>query len=151
MHRPTDYPTKCSILFISGCMDINKERVKEILRVENTTVDEKYLGLPTHEGGLNKYKFSSTKERLTKRFINWAERNMAQAIPAYTMVVFKPPTTLCDEMTQLIRYFWWGEEAGHMKVHWVAWNKLLLPKGLGGMGFQDLHCFNQALLARQAW
>jgi hypothetical protein len=156
-------PANCSILFGAGCLDTNKNRVKEILNVENTTVGEKYLGLPTPEGRVNKDKFSSIKERLIKRFTNWVERNMssaakevlikavAQAIPAYTMGVFMLPTMLCDEMTQLIWYFWWGEEAGHRKVHWVAWDKLLLLKGLGGMDFGDLRCFNQALLARQAW
>jgi hypothetical protein len=53
---------------------------------------------------------------------------VAQAILAYIMGVFKLPTTLCDEMTQLIHYFWWGEEARHRKAHWVAWDKLLMPK-----------------------
>jgi hypothetical protein len=45
--------------------------------VENTMVDKKYLGLPTPEGRMNKDKFSSTKERLIKRFTNWAERDMS--------------------------------------------------------------------------
>jgi hypothetical protein len=95
-------PAKCCILFGAACMDRDKERIKEILC-------------------LSKDKFRSTKEKLMVqkfRFNNWAERNMssgakevlikavAQAIPAYTMGVFKLPTTLCDEMIQLIRYFW---------------------------------------------
>jgi hypothetical protein len=54
------------------------------------------------------------KERLTKRWTNWVEKNMstgakevliksvAQAIPIYSMGVFKLPATLCDEMTQII-------------------------------------------------
>jgi hypothetical protein len=103
------------------------------------------------------------KEKLISRLSNWAERNMssgakevlikaiAQAIPTYIMSVFKVPVTLCDELTQLIRRFWWGEDAGQRKIHLMAWDKLLLPKGLGGMGFHDLHLFNQALVARQAW
>jgi hypothetical protein len=45
---------------------------------------------------------SSAKEVLIK--------SVAQAIPTYVMGVFKLPGTLCEELTQLIRYFWWGEE-----------------------------------------
>jgi hypothetical protein len=40
-------------------------------------VDEKYLGLLTREGRINKDKFRSMKEKLIRRFMNWVERNMS--------------------------------------------------------------------------
>jgi hypothetical protein len=43
-------PTKCSILFGADCMQANQERVKQILQIGRTTMEEKYLGLPTPEG-----------------------------------------------------------------------------------------------------
>jgi hypothetical protein len=48
--------------------------VKEILNIDNITVEEKCLGLPMPEGQMKKEKFMAMKERLTKGFANWAEK-----------------------------------------------------------------------------
>jgi hypothetical protein len=50
-----------------------------------------------------------------------------------------------------IRKIWWNELAGVQRTHWIALDKFTKPKGDGGLGFQDLTIFNQALLGRQAW
>jgi hypothetical protein len=101
---------------------------------------------------------SEEKYRMSKKFTNWAERYMsvrakevliksvAQAVPTYVMGVFKLPTTLCDELTRMVRHIWWGDEDGHRKIHWLAWDHLLLPKCMGGMGFRDTRLFNQHCL-----
>ena len=47
--------------------------------------------------------------------------------------------------------FWWGDEDGQRKVHWMSWENMTKPKGKGSIGFRGMHLFNQALLARQAW
>ena len=41
---------------------------------------------------------------------------VAQAIPTYTMSVFKLLDTLCDEMTSMIHAFWWGHSNGKKKM-----------------------------------
>jgi hypothetical protein len=102
--------------FGSKCSDTMKTKV--LGKVPNTTVEEKYLGLPTPDGRMCKEKFKSTKQRLIKRCSNWADRNMsmtakevliksvAHAIPTYMMGVFKLPASTCEDLTQIIRKFW---------------------------------------------
>jgi hypothetical protein len=39
-------------------------------------------------------------------------KSIAQAIPTYVMGVFKLPFSVCDDLTKLIRDYWWGVEKG---------------------------------------
>jgi hypothetical protein len=125
-------PSKCSILFGDSCDPAVKEEVKQVLQVTQETFETKYLGLPTPEGRMNKGKFKSLQEKLLKRLIQWGEiylsqggkevliKAIAQAIPVYVMGIFKLPFGLLDELTKIIRDFWWGAEKGKCKTHWIS-------------------------------
>nr|XP_023918259.1 uncharacterized protein LOC112029811 [Quercus suber] len=67
------------------------------------------------------------------------------------MSVFKLPDTLCDEMTSMVRSFWWGQTNGRNKMAWLSWDKVCVPKSDDGLGFQNLKAFNLALLSKQGW
>jgi hypothetical protein len=93
--------------------------VASILNVDTMTLDDKYLGLPILEGQVKDGKLKLTKDKLLKKCSDWNEKYMsgaakealvkpvAQAISTYAMSVFKFSCGLCDELSQIIKNFWW--------------------------------------------
>jgi hypothetical protein len=51
--------------------------IKQILRYDTESFEEKYLGLPVPEGQMRKGKFKTLKERFQKRMSDWVEKYLS--------------------------------------------------------------------------
>uniref|UniRef100_A0A803NXT3 Reverse transcriptase domain-containing protein n=1 Tax=Cannabis sativa TaxID=3483 RepID=A0A803NXT3_CANSA len=73
-------------------------------------------------------------------------RAVAQSTPVYSMATYLFPKTLCHEMDQAIRKFWWmGSESKDRFLALCDWNSLCLPLDRGGLNFKKFGDVNLAL------
>lgn len=154
---------KTSLYFSRNTPKEIQEEIKRRFGAQVIKQHEKYLGLPSLVGKNKRGTFNDIKEKIGKKLAGWKEKMLSKAgkevlikvvafaIPTYTMSCFKLPNSLCDEITSMIRNFWWGQRHEERKIPWISWENLCEPKGDGGLGFKNLKLFNLALLAKQGW
>ena len=115
---------------------------------------DKYFGLPSIVGRSKREIFNSIRQRVRGMMQGWQEKLLSkvsieifikavmQAVPTYAMPWFKLPKFMCTELSSMMINFLWGQKSNEWKTHWIAWDKLCLPKNKGGMGFRNLEAFD---------
>jgi hypothetical protein len=105
-------------MFNENCPEETQGNILAILEVEQSSFEEKYLGLPTPDGHMKVSRFQSLKEIFRKRLTDWSEKYasmgvkealikyVAQALTVYVMRVFKLPDGFHEDYTKMIRNFW---------------------------------------------
>lgn len=72
-------------------------------------------------------------------------------ISIHVMSCFWISTVVCQQVINCIHMYWWGESKNKTKTAWISWKKICNRKQEGGVGFKDLHLFDQALLEKKGW
>ena len=123
---------KTSLFFSSNTPREIQEEIKNRFGAQVIKQHEKYLGLPSLVGKNKRNTFNDIKDKLRKKLAGWKDKLLskagkeilikavAQPIPTYTMSYFKLPDSLCEELTSMIRNFWWGQKQEEKKVAWLS-------------------------------
>ena len=90
---------------------------------------EKYLGLPMASGKSKVNTFKELQEKITRNVMGWKEKfiskagrevlikTVAQAIPTYSMSIFKISKSLCETINSTMAKYWWGQTKEEKKIH----------------------------------
>lgn len=96
-----------------------RRNISSMLGIKEVRSHDKYLGLPTVFLRSKRFSFANLRGRIWKKIKGWKEKLLsktgkevlikavAQSIPTYAMSCFKLPSSFCNEVTSIIRNFWW--------------------------------------------
>ncbi|XP_074315635.1 uncharacterized protein LOC141651839 [Silene latifolia] len=123
----------------------------------------KYLGIPL---GSNPNKISTwdpVVDKVEKRLVSWKIELISKAgrviliksvlnsLPLFYMSIFQIPKGVLNQIINLQRRFYWGNNIGRDVVPLINWNIIQLPKEMGGVGIGDLQIKYASLLFKWWW
>ncbi|KAM6563161.1 hypothetical protein CsatB_023159 [Cannabis sativa] len=137
-----------------------RREIKETLGIHSPEGCIKYLGLPLFRSRQKDADFNFILDNLTSKLQGWKAKSLSKAgratliksvglsLPMYAMQTTNLSNRMVNRIDGLVRDFWWGFEKGNHGLHLKAWDKLCLPKSLGGLGFRKTREMNLAFLAK---
>nr|GEX48982.1 RNA-directed DNA polymerase, eukaryota [Tanacetum cinerariifolium] len=78
-------------------------------------------------------------------------KSVLDAVPLYTMSIYKAPKGVLQEMEMIRNSFFNGADSADRKITWVAWDNVLDSKKHGGLGVSSYYALNRALLLKWVW
>ncbi|XP_062080606.1 uncharacterized protein LOC133785378 [Humulus lupulus] len=152
-----------SHIYFGGVKDPIKAQILEMLQMEEGSFPLSYLGVHLRP---TKWKASDCGvilDKLNKKLNCWASRNLSFAgraqlihsvllgIRNFWMSIFILPSKITAAIDKSCRDFLWGSIGNRSKLHLPSWEKVCLPKKLGGVGFREGKKWNMALMANFIW
>nr|KYP36281.1 Putative ribonuclease H protein At1g65750 family [Cajanus cajan] len=136
------------------------ERYVDLLNCKLMTIQFTYLGLPIGATARKASTWHLVLVKLRNKLATWKNKSISLAgrislinsvlssIPLYFMSFYRLPTIVLKEIVSIQRNFLWSRDENVNKICWVRWDKVTMPKSMGGLGIKDLRSFNTALLAK---
>ena len=109
-----------------------KDAIQNMLEARIMNDFEKYLRLPMVGGQSKVTTFKELQQRIKKRVMGWKEKfiskvgrkvlikTIAQAIPTYSMSVFKIPKAMGDSINSTLAKYYWGQTKDERNVQVIS-------------------------------
>jgi hypothetical protein len=153
-------PQKSSIWYSAVTPDADREVISALLMVPSNAQCSSYLGAPIQT---NRNSFDFLIEKISKKLQMWKSamlspagrlvliRTVLLALPIYYMATCRIPKAVLNEITSVIRRFFWGKVDKQRYLAFVSWEKILQPVEMGGLGVRDLEAMNESMLMKFLW
>ncbi|GLJ43861.1 hypothetical protein SUGI_0914210 [Cryptomeria japonica] len=122
-----------------------------------------YLGLPLTVKDVSNFFWISILERMQKKLVGWKGRFLSSVgklqllssslhgIPMYFLSLFKISAAMAAKLENIQKTFLWMGMEEKKRLTLVGWDKVCLPKAMGGLGTRKISRFNKALMTKIAW
>jgi hypothetical protein len=118
----------------------------------------KFLGFLLKPNDYKKEDWKWILKKMDKRLNIWSHRWLShagrlvlEAIPVYWMSLSWIPKGILEATRKLTsKFLWSGKKEAHV-IPWVHWEKIVVPKELGGWGLKNIFLFSKALAAKGGW
>jgi len=74
-----------------------------------------------------------------------------EALPAHSMQCFELPRHTSKHLDNYNRDFFWKRSATEQGLPMIAWDKVCMPKVIGGLGLRKTEPTNKAFQCKLAW
>ena len=141
----------------------NIQHLANILQCRVGSLPMIYLGMPLGTSYKTASIWNPILERMEKKLLGWKRlylsksgrltllKSTLSSLPTYYLFLITIPKAVASRLKCIQRNFLWGSSVECFKYSLVAWEKVSLPRELGGLGIRKLVPFNQALLGKWLW
>ncbi|KAJ4818941.1 RNA-directed DNA polymerase (reverse transcriptase)-related family protein [Rhynchospora pubera] len=143
---------------------LQSQQVKHVLGCNLSQLPLSYLGLPLTTVRPSREVYKLLIEKLEHKLAGWKNKLLSRAgrltlvcsvlssIPIFFMSVFRLPSWVINSIDKLRRSFLWGHfGTSNRGLNLLAWDRVCMPKNLGGFGVLNLRLLNTSLLLRWLW
>jgi hypothetical protein len=132
---------------------------------EEKRIDDglKYMGFILKPNDYRKEDWNWLLKKLEKRLKLWSQRWLSRAgrlvlvkstwetIPVYWMSLSWIPKGILEATRKITSRFLWSDKKESHVTPWVRWEKIVIPKALGGWGLKNIFIFSKALVEKCGW